>query len=624
MYKLLSLFHLIRNMGYKYTLYRFNYELSRRLGFIKKKYPTNNFDLSICANYDAWIKSKYFDREKIQNKISTRFGLISSLKSEVENILVGKFLFFSSRWFYLGNGYDWISNPLTNYKYDINAHWTEIEDFTREAGDIKFVWEQSRFNFVYPLIRYDARSNEDHSLFIISQILDWIEKNPLNCGPNYKCSQEISLRVLNWIFVLAFYKNSKNLDKKTFKLITNSIYWQIDHVYKNINFSRIAVRNNHAITETLTLYLVGLLFPEYPKASVWKKKGKQWFETEIAYQIAKDGTYLQFSMNYHRVVVQLLTLAISVSERHGETFSNVVYDRAYQSVNFLFQCQDDKTGWLPNYGANDGALFFKLNDMEYRDYRPQLDALHYLLTGQNLYSENYEDRIWFYRTEIERKLYPPIKKKMGCVSFDIGGYYIIRDVDTFSFIRCGKYVTRPSHADNLHIDIWINGNNVLCDGGSFLYNTDSSISRYFAGTESHNTVMLGEYDQMLKGPRFIWYYWTQAIACKFVETEGEYVFQGEVKCFTYIDKRIRHRRLIKKCKNKMQWIIRDEILNKPHLLSMRQIWHTNNSKMHFYSKSKLYSKNCFVSSCYGEKESCIQYEIVENNNNIINTEIKVI
>ena len=35
------------------------------------------------------------------------------------------------------------------------------------------------------------------------------------------------------------------------------------------------------------------------------------FEKEIDYQIYKDGTYLQFSMNYQRVVVQLLTWVLS-------------------------------------------------------------------------------------------------------------------------------------------------------------------------------------------------------------------------------------------------------------------------------------------------------------------------
>ncbi len=65
-------------------------------------------------------------------------------------------------------------------------------------------------------------------------------------------------------------------------------------------------------------------------------------------------------------------------------------------MNFLYQCQDDSTGWLPNYGSNDGALFFKLNDCDYRDYRPQLDALYYLLTSEHLYDRQYEDREWYF------------------------------------------------------------------------------------------------------------------------------------------------------------------------------------------------------------------------------------
>ncbi len=40
---------------------------------------------------------------------------------------------------------------------------------------------------------------------------------------------------------------------------------------------------------------------------------------------------------------------------------------------------NDSNGWLPNYGANDGALFFRLNECHYRDYRPQLQALAVLL-----------------------------------------------------------------------------------------------------------------------------------------------------------------------------------------------------------------------------------------------------
>ena len=70
------------------------------------------------------------------------------------------------------------------------------------------------------------------------------------------------------------------------------------------------------------------------------------------------------------------------------------------------------------------------------------------------------------------------KKQFGCISFDKGGYYCIREKDTFSFIRCGRYKDRPAHADNLHLDIWYQGENYLFDGGSYKYNTTEKLLRY--------------------------------------------------------------------------------------------------------------------------------------------------
>src|SRR6185312_9633867 len=117
----------------------------------------------------------------------------------------------------------------------------------------------------------------------------WIKANPINQGPNYRCSQEISLRVLNWTFALYYYRNSSKLTEDIFNQIQFAVFWQIQHIFQNIDFSRIAVRNNHAITETLTLYLTGLLYPQFPGSKKWRENGKRWFEEEVAYQIYEDG-----------------------------------------------------------------------------------------------------------------------------------------------------------------------------------------------------------------------------------------------------------------------------------------------------------------------------------------------
>jgi outer membrane protein assembly factor BamB len=611
---------LLANMGLRYVAYRLFYELKRKSGALKWKFPAH-IQPAQLINLSEWktISKPFFFQSREDLQLEKKPN--NQLKESFENAIKGKIQFFSSGYFDLGTDYDWIKNPETGYKYDIRKHWTEINDFSKEAGDIKYVWEKSRFSFLYTIIRYDYHFNKDHSEFVFQQITDWIEKNPLNFGPNYKCSQEISLRLLNWIFALYFYKNASVLTEAIFQKIIQSIYWQLHHVYKNIRFSKITVRNNHALTETLALYIIPTLFPQFPNASGWKRKGKKWFEEEVAYQIYEDGTFLQFSMNYHRVAVQLLTWAIKVSELNNETLAPVVYDRAYKSIDFLYQCQEDSNGYLPNYGSNDGALFFKLSDNNYRDYRPQLNALHILLTGKSLYPEASEDVAWYGAKS--KPHFNPLKKQFGICTFELGGYFLIREADTLTFIRCGKHFDRPAHADNLHIDIWYKGENVLLDGGSYQYNTEEKLSKYFVGTASHNTVMLGDEDQMLKGSRFIWYYWSQAIEANLEEQDEYYEFSGKISCFRQLSGKIVHGRFVRKIKGKPEWIVTDVIENKPDSINICQMWHTLSSQITFKSTGKKSITKGLFSDYYGKKEDNIQIEF-ETKEQFIKTNIQII
>jgi hypothetical protein len=342
------------------------------------------------------------------------------------------------------------------------------------------------------------------------------------------------------------------------------------------------------------------------------------------YQIAEDGTYLQFSMNYHRVVIQLLTWAIALADKHEEQFNEAVYRRAYSSVNFLYQCQEESSGFLPNYGSNDGALFFTLSDNDYRDYRPQLDALHYLLTGESLYQSDYEDRYWYCgEHKPKQRSFQPVRKQYGMVSFP-NGYYLIREQDTLTFIRCGTYKDRPAHADNLHIDVWYKGENVLLDGGTYKYNTTDKLTHYFSGTESHNTVMLDDCDQMLKGARFIWYNWSEAECASILEKDDGYYFTGTVRCFTYLDKKIRHIRNMTKIKNKPIWLVDDAITHKPARFKMRQLWHTRSSnvQMTVDGVKPVISKGLH-SLYYGQMEETSQIEFITDTNSL-KTTIKMV
>lgn len=611
-------------MGPKYVLFRIWYSLQKKSGLLKKRFPSNPAFINLI-NLEEWKVSNVNFFLKSKEELAFPKYQSEVLKKEAHSLINGEHLYFSSTKFSIGTNYDWLTNPDTSFKYDISRHWSEINDFSINSGDIKYVWEKSRFSYLNILIRYDYHFNIDQSEYVFKEIENWIDKNPINLGPNYICSQEITVRCFNWIIALNYYKNSSNLDSIKFSKIINSIYWQAEHVYKNINFSRISVRNNHAITECLGIYTFGILFPSFPNSRNWRINGKKWLESEILYQVYDDGTFLQFSMNYHRVLIQLLTWGFEINKLNDVPFNNEVYIKAKKSLKFLLSCMNDENGMLPNYGANDGALFFKFGIQEFRDFRPQLECLA-LSLGLKLKYDFGEDKYWFGLSSDVNTTDFVLNKAIN--TFDNGGYYIVKDTDkTTTFIRCGSHKDRPSQADNLHLDLWYDGDNILRDAGSYKYNTNEKDLKYFWGTKSHNSLTLGDNDQMLKGGRFIWYYWTQSLNAQLTEVDDEYVFNGLISAFRHIDKKVLHKRQVIKKKSESYWIVIDE-MNHNTDLSISQYWHP--SKL-FLEKFEINATNQegleimprieegYYSDLYGRKETTTQIVFSTFESKIITT-----
>lgn len=618
---------LIQNMGWRYLFFRLIYTIQLKSGWMKKRFPTQ-------PTYKVFIEWNEWKKNKKKFLFQSKYSLFipkqnsSELLRKKENFDKNIFLFFSSTEFNLGNNYDWITNPETKFKYNIHSHWSQINDYSQAAGDIKYVWEKARFSYILNLLRYDYHFDEDQSRIILNEILDFIDKNPINCGPNYKCSQEISIRSINWLFTLYYYSESNLIKAEEFEKIMHVLYWNIKHVYDNISFSRISVRNNHAVTECMAIYIFGLLFPWFPEADKWKKDGKKWFEEEIEYQVYEDGTFLQFSMNYHRVMVQLFSIAIRISELNNEVLSPIVYQRAQKSLEFLTECMQIQNGELPNYGANDGALFFPLNDCNFRDYSPQLEALANIIKNDWNYSHNNEDVYWY---GLSPQPSISIEKESHWRKFENGGYYTLKHNDAFTFIRSGNHKDRPSQSDNLHLDIWVNGENIFRDSGSYKYNSDSKFLNYFMGNESHNSVMLGEHSQMLKGGRFIWYYWTQSDYTHLKEDDSYYYFEGQIKAFQYLNNDIRHIRKVRVNKHELEWIIDDQIIGHTNEI-MRQLWHPNPNtkyKIEMTAKDSLGNSidkkiiKGYYSGLYGIKEAC-DYIDFSSSGKSIQTSIRII
>ena len=108
--------------------------------------------------------------------------------------------------------------------------------------------------------------------------------------------------------------------------------------------------------------------------------------------------------------------------------------------------------------------------------------------------------------------------------------------------------------------------------------------------------------QMLKGSRFIWFYWSQCENVKWTETESSHIFEGTIKAFQQLNSNTKHYRKVEVSKKENKWIIYDEIYNLNNNLK-KQIWHHDDFKPNFSSNGKKeINHESYNSSYYGSKE----------------------
>jgi hypothetical protein len=97
---------------------------------------------------------------------------------------------------------DWFYNPFTGAHFS-NTYkpWHQLPDFSQDFGDIKCLWEQSRFQWCLGLAQLARSTGETHCIDTLNLwISDWLKNNPGYFGPNWKCGQEASIRIMHLYF----------------------------------------------------------------------------------------------------------------------------------------------------------------------------------------------------------------------------------------------------------------------------------------------------------------------------------------------------------------------------------------------------------------------------------------
>jgi len=401
---------------------------------------------------------------------------------------------------------DWYRNVLTGLRVSSgDTPWWDIPDFDPAVRDIKGVWEASRFDWSLAFAQHalcgDARAIEQLNVWIA----DWCKSNPAYLGPNWKCGQETSLRVLH-LAVTAILLDQ--VDTPSVALM-DLIEAHVQRVAPTVSYA-VGQDNNHGTSEASALFVGGTWLARNgrTRGTRWAAMGRRMLENRVAHLVAPDGSFAQHSVNYHRMMLDTLCIAELWRHRQQESaFSGAFYERAAAAAAWLRALVHPATGDAPNVGANDGARLIPLTDTDYRDYRPAAHLACVLFMKERAWDHEgpWDDALRWLRVDAVT----PDTQSPQTRLFDSGGYATLRAGRATALLRYPRFRFRPAHADALHLDLMIDGLCHLPDAGSYSYNAEPEWLLYFPGTACHNTVQFDDRDQMPRLGRFLYGDWLQ-------------------------------------------------------------------------------------------------------------------
>lgn len=530
--KLSLIFPILPKLGYSNVAYMLWYRLSLKWGWRKPMFPKAEP-----------INGGFFNAVTPINDYPAQWKELALEKANA--ILESRLTWFHYHQFKVGNPPNWFLNP---FDYSIlnnpQKHWTDLSDFDLNTGDIKIIWEPSRFDWVIDLARaYRITGQQEYLDTLNHWLIDWSQHNPLNTGPNWKCGQEASIRLMKLISATQLLEQ----DLTASEPLKQMLYEHLGRIRNNITYAW-AQDNNHGTSEAAALYIGAVFLLKQTQTNALKKqlykyrnKGKQILLNRINKLLTPQGVFSQRSVTYHRVVVDTMSWVLYNMQRYNEpAFTDSIRAKLQNLGELQYKMISSSQGETPNLGSNDGAMLLNLHHADYRDFRPSTQLFFAALKQEKRFAPGLHDEplFWFYSELMDEKT-TVLKNEKGILNVD-DELIILQDADIKIFFRLPHDRFRFATCDALHLDIWYKGKNILGDSGSYSYNAGEK-SQDFESVSAHNTVQFGEEEQMPKISRFLYGAWLKAKAINFSDV-GEEIWTCEASYTDY--RKNTHKRMV--------------------------------------------------------------------------------
>lgn len=485
---------LLREPGAGWLLYRAGYAWRRRSGWLKRVTPR-------CVWADLPAPTLRL-RPRAGETLPGGQEAGREAIAEAGEIIAGRFRLFSHRQVDAGIEPDWWRNALTGTSRGKPGHWSESGD---DAGaDIKGIWELSRFPWAFALARAHAWTGDVRFAAAFWRLWDgWLARNPPNEGPNWMCGQEATFRLMAVIFAAEAcgVPAPQETPLARFVVATGR------RIAGNLGYA-LSQKNNHGVSECIGLITAALCVPAHGEAAGWLERGTASLRAQLAELVYADGSFAQHSLIYHRVLLHDLAWCAARLQAAGRPVPDWLRSAAERALDFLMGLVDPRSGGAPLFGSNDGANVLPLADAKFLDLRPTVQLAAAVFRGELPLPPGPWDEAaaWLVGSvaRLRRVDWPVVPAVHHAAE---GGYLTLANGSDRLFLRCPtRFRHRPSQADMLHVDIWQDGAEVACDGGTFSYNSAERFVR-LAEAAQHNVLTVDGVEPVRKFSRFLYLPW---------------------------------------------------------------------------------------------------------------------
>ena len=473
---------------------------------------------------------------------SIKVGITNSTEFVCQTYITGQADFLGTGWVSFTGS--WQKDFRSGFCWDENLPSKDQLSLglNEKGADVKVPWE---FGRMHQLLRVAFYSDKNPTDYIKKNLKDFRLNNPIGFGVHWMNAMEVSIRAIN--LCVAFNKIGYN-DREDLVFLQNHFSFVLQNLERKEGLG-----NNHYLAN-LTGLLFGLVyFPEWAGLQEKRNWIIKEFCTEIEKQFYTDGGNFEGSTYYHALSSEIALLGLACLVNLDEQVAiNTVQSKINCAFKFLKSIVKPN-GELPQFGDNDSGKILpfsisgdwltpKEREVKYGNLSGYTEGksdekefvenvLHVsgiIQMGNALFGEIGEGLEYdFVRAltgsktlKIEPKLQSPeLDEDLGLALPEHQTWSVeipsisIETIQTFYSKEFGVVVLKSNelylalsllqrdkahryrghfHNDQLSIDLWLKGKQLLADPGNITYTGDMDVRNAMRSAKAHNAPYLGE------------------------------------------------------------------------------------------------------------------------------------